>query len=156
MRAGALAAAWLAAGCATLPGTADAGRRALEDGLVAVMAPVQVPALAAVEAWEAGRGGGALSQLLLPARFVGFCFSEAGLCALHALDLAASPIHLVAGNGPAGIYRLDRFPMERATPALSSDSGELALYGVGGAAGAAIAYWFGAYYVPHLFHWFTG
>lgn len=155
-RAAALAVATLAAGCTAFPGAAQAGRRALEDGFVSLTAPVQVPVMAAREAWAAGGGEDGRSRFWLPLDFVGCCFVEAGLCALHALDLVATPVHVVVGNGPAGIYRTDVFPMERQRPAFGEETGELALYGIGSVAGAAIAWWFGSHYVPHLFRWFTG
>jgi len=144
------------AGCSAFPGAADAGRRLLADGFVSLTAPLQVPAMAARDAWAACAGEEGSSKALLPAWFVAFAFEHAGLCALHLVDLTAAPIHLVAGNRPPRIYRPWSLPMERDRDGvLGHEAGELALYGVAGVGGAAIAWWFGTSYVPHVFRWFV-
>jgi hypothetical protein len=157
LAAGALAATCLlGAGCSAFPGAADAGRRALHDTYVTFTAPVQVPCMAAVEAWAACSGEEGSPKVLVPVYFVGYALLEAGLCAMHTIDLTAAPIHLVVGNGPSPIYDTKPFPMERRTAAWSGDTGELGLYDVGGVAGAVVAYWFGTQYFPHIFHWVLG
>ena len=149
-------AAALISGCNTFPGAKAAGERLEVDAFVTFTAPLQVPWVAGREAWAACDGEGAFSKLWLPAYFVGFTFAEAGLSALHTLDIVAAPIHVIAGNGPPGIYRGCEFPLQRTAPLASRATGELALYGVAGAGGAAIGYWFATTYVPGIFSFFTG
>jgi len=154
--AAALAASALLQGCESFPGAAAAGQRAKVDAFVAVTSPVQVPWVAGREAWEACDGEGKSSKLLLPAYFVGFFVAHTGLAVAHTFDLVVTPIHLVAGNGPAGIYRGCEFPLERQAPLASRATGELALYGAAGVGGVLIAYWFTTYYVPALARHLTG
>lgn len=145
-----------AAGCSAFPHAADSGRRMAQDGFVVLTAPVQVPWVAAREAWAACPGGEGRSRLWLPVWFVGCACGEAVLGVLHAADLLAAPIHLCAGNGPAPIYRGCEFPLQRNVNFFSAPTGELALYGVAGTGGAAVAWWFGTTYVPGIFRFFTG
>lgn len=142
--------------CSTFPGAADAGRRFLVDGFVTLTSPVQVPAMAARDAWNSCTDDNEKSTFWLPAYFVGYTLYHTGLCALHTLDFAAAPIHLVVGNGPPRIYEPYALPMPRAADSnLGHEVGELALYDAAGIGGVVIAWWFGSTYVPHLFHWFT-
>ena len=155
LAAGVVAAALLQ-GCEASPGVAAAGDRFVVDGFVTFTSPLQVPWVAGREAWDACDGEEKASKLLLPAYFVGYLVAETGLATLHAIDLAATPIHLVAGNGPPGIYRRCEFPLERQAPLASRATGELALYGIAGVGGVVIAYWFGTVYVPALARHLTG
>lgn len=154
--AAALVAAALLSGCESTPGTAAAGQRAKVDAFVALTSPVQVPWVAGREAWEACDGEGGASKLLLPFCFVGYLVAHTGIAVLHAADLVVTPIHLVAGNGPPGIYRGCEFPLVRETSLASRKTGELALYGAAGIGGVFIAYWFTTYYVPALARHLTG
>jgi hypothetical protein len=154
--AGALVAAGLLSGCSAFPGARAAAGRMQLDAFVTLTAPLQVPWLAARAAWAEGAADSGAANLLLPIRLLGHCFAEAATCALHTLDLAAAPIHLVAGNGPAPIYAGCALPLERREPFASRATGELALYDVAGVGGAAIAWWFGTTYVPGIFRFFTG
>ncbi len=153
--AAALVAGALQQGCES-PGAAAAGERAKVDAFVTFTSPVQIPWVAGREAWEACDGEGKASKLLLPACFVGYFAAHTCYAVLHAADLVATPIHLVAGNGPAGIYRGCEFPLVREAPLASRQTGELALYGAAGIGGVLIAYWFTTYYVPALARHLTG
>jgi hypothetical protein len=156
MRAAALAAAvLLAPGCTAFPGAANGGRRALVDGFVSITAPVQVVWMAGRDAWQHCSGEEGSSKLLLPVWFVAHSFEHAGISALHFLDLFASPIHVVAGNGPPRIYEPYEWPMPRVEEApYGAEVGELALYGAAGVGGAIVAYWFATIYIPNLVSWF--
>lgn len=143
-------------GCETFPGAREAGRRLTVDGYVLVTSPIQVPWVAAKESWEACSGEAGSSKLLLPLYFVGYTVAHTGLAVLHTLDLVAAPIHVVAGNGPAGIYRGCEMPLVRQKPLFSPETGELALYDVAGTGGAVITYWFVFIYLPEAFSFFTG
>ena len=150
-----LAQGLIAPGCTTFAGAADAGRRALVDGYVAITAPIQVPAMAGRDAWNACSGEDGASKAWLPVFFVGYALQHAGLSALHLIDLAASPIHLVVGNPPPRIYVPYELPMPRYEDAsLGKETGELALYGVAGVGGAIVAWYFATIYLPHIFRWF--
>jgi hypothetical protein len=113
-----------------------------------------VPLVAGREAWE-WSGAEGRSRAWLPVAFVGGFVVHAGVAALHLLDVAATPIHFVAGNGPAEVYDGFDLPLARSQEPFGPEVGELALWGSAGAGGAAIAWWFGTSYVPHLFRWFT-
>jgi len=143
-------------GCAAFPGAAAAGERAKIDAFVAVTSPIQVPWVAGREAWDACDGEGKSSKLLLPAYFVGYLLAHTGLAVAHTADLVVTPIHLIAGNGPAGVYRGCEFPLERQAPLASRATGELALYGAASVSSVLIAYWFTTYYVPALARHLTG
>jgi len=146
----------LACGCSAFPDARATGERLKIDGFVAVTSPIQVPWVAARESWEACSGEGKSSKLLLPAYFVGYTLAHTGLALFHTLDLFAAPIHLFAGNGPAGVYRGCEMPLERVKPLFSRATGELALYDVAGTGGAVITYWFFVIYIPEAFSFFTG
>lgn len=145
----------LLSSCGTFEGTKAAAERLKVDAFVTFTSPIQIPWVAAREAWAACDGEHGSSRLLLPVYFVGYFVTETGLSALHAIDLAASPIHLIAGNGPPGIYRGCEFPLRREKYLISRETGELALYGVAGVGGAAITYWFVTAYIPNIFDTFT-
>jgi len=145
------------AGCSAFPGAADAGERVLVDGFVALTSPVQVPVMAARDAWNDCGSEHAAMMLLLPVFFVGRACEHVGLAAMHAVDLVAAPIHVCVGNGPPKIYVPYELPMAWYPDAkLGSEAGELALYDAAGVGGLVIAWWFTTIYVPHLFHWFAG
>ena len=152
--AGALLSA--ASACSAFPDAGATGERLKIDGFVLLTSPIGVPWVAAVESWSACSGDDGHSKLLLPVCFVGYTLAHTGLAVLHTLDLVAAPIHLVAGNGPAGIYRGCELPLVRDKPLASSATGELALYGVAGTGGVLIAYWFVAIYIPEAFSLITG
>jgi hypothetical protein len=145
-----------ASACSAFPDAAATGQRLKVDGFVLLTSPIGVPWVAATESWGACSGDEGHTKLLLPVFFVGYTLAHTGLAVLHTLDLVAAPIHLVAGNGPAAIYRGCELPLVREKPLVSSATGELALYGVAGTGGALIAYWFVAIYIPEAFSFWTG
>lgn len=138
------------AGCAAFPAPGNSADRLGQDLFVTATAPIQVPWLAARDAWEWSVGP-EQSGAWLPVAFVGGLLLHGGLATLHALDLVATPIHFIAGNGPAEVYAGCELPLERGVAPLGPAAGELALYGAAGVGGVAIAWWFGGTYVPHLF-----
>jgi hypothetical protein len=145
------------AGCAEFPGAGDAGRRVLVDGFVVLTSPVQVPAMAARDAWDDCGSDHPALLLLLPVFFVGRTVEHAVLAAMHGVDLVAAPIHACVGNGPPRIYEPYQLPMPWCTDSdLGHETGELALYDAAGVGGAVIAWWFATIYIPHLFHWIAG
>ena len=143
-------------GCSAFPGAKVAGERLKVDGYVFVTSPIQVPWVAARESWQACSGEEGSSKLLLPVYFVGYTLAHTGLATLHTLDLLAAPIHVVAGNGPAGIYRGCEMPLVRQKPLASAETGELALYDVAGTGGAVLTWWFFFIYIPEAFSFWTG
>lgn len=154
-RLAALALALPLAGCALFPAPGASARRLGHDLFVVASSPLQVPLVAARDAWE-WSGAPERSRAWLPVAFVGGVLVHGGLAVLHLADVAATPIHFVAGNGPAPTYDGFALPHRDAPEPLAPAAGELALYGVAGVGGAAIAWWFGGTYVPHLFRFFTG
>lgn len=151
-----LLASALLVGCDAFPGASVAGERLKVDGYVALTSPIQVPWVAARESWQACSGEEGSSKLLLPAYFLGYTLAHTGLAVAHTLDLFAAPIHVVAGNGPAGIYRGCEMPLVREKPLASAETGELALYDVAGTGGALLTYWFVFIYIPEAFSFWTG
>jgi hypothetical protein len=143
-------------GCDAFPGASVAGERLKVDGYVAITSPINVPWVAARESWQACSGDEGSSKLLLPCYFVGYTLAHTGLAVAHTLDLFAAPIHVVAGNGPAGIYRGCEMPLVRQKPLASAETGELALYDVAGTGGAVLTYWFVFIYIPEAFSLITG
>ncbi|MBL8840379.1 MAG: hypothetical protein JNL90_02495 [Planctomycetes bacterium] len=159
-RSGALAAAALAVassapGCMLFPAPAESARRLGQDLFVVVTAPLQVPWVAARDAW-AWTDSPDRSRAWVPLFFVGDLVLQSGLAALHAVDAAVAPLHFVAGNGPAGVYEGFALPHQPAATPLAPAAGEMLLWGAAGAGGAVVAWWFGGTYVPHLFRFFTG
>jgi hypothetical protein len=116
---------------------------------------VQIPLIAGRDAWRACSGEEGSTKLLLPVWFVVYSFEHAGLGALHLVDLAASPIHVIVGNPPAPIYEPWTFPLREIAPegTLGKETGHLALYGIAGVGGAVIAWWYTTIFIPHLFAW---
>ena len=149
-----LSAALGGSGC-TAVDFAATGERLGQDLFVVATSPLQVPCVAARDAWE-WTAEPDRSRAWLPIAFVGAVAVHGGLAALHALDVVAAPIHLVAGNGKADVYAGFDLPHVDAPAALGPAAGELALWGAAGVGGAAIAWWFGSSYVPHLFEVFGG
>ncbi|MBM4015395.1 MAG: hypothetical protein FJ293_10595 [Planctomycetes bacterium] len=141
-------------GCAAVD-VAATGERVGQDLFVVATSPLQVPWVAARDAWE-WTAAPERSRAWLPLAFLGGVVVHGGLAALHALDVVAAPIHLVAGNGKAQVYAGFDLPHVDAPAPLGPAAGELALWGAAGAGGAVIAWWFGASYVPNLFAVFGG
>ena len=143
-------------GCAAWPEGRAGGERALADAFVTLASPVEIPAMAARDAWKLCHDEPDDSVAWLPLAFLGFTLEHTGLSVLHTFDLAATPIHLLKGDGPPRIYQPYSLPMGRVPDAdLGGEAGELALYGIAAIGGSVIAWWFGTSYVPHLFHYFT-
>jgi hypothetical protein len=137
------------------PAPGASARRLGQDLWVVVTSPLQLPLVAGRESWEwCGEEG--RSRLWVPFVFVGELVIHGGLAALHGVDIVATPVHFIAGNGPAEVYDGFGLPLERTDAPLGPAAGVLLLWGAAGTAGAVIAWWFGSTYVPHLFHWFTG
>jgi hypothetical protein len=149
------AAASVGAGCSSID-VAATSERLGQDLFVVATSPLQLPWVAARDAWQWTTATPDRSPAWLPVAFVGNAMVHAGLAALHALDLVAAPIHLVAGNGPAEVYAGFDLPHVDAAAPLGPAAGELALWGAAGVGGAAIAWWFGSHYVPGLFELFAG
>lgn len=147
---GLLAAPLLLPGCAACPAPAASCERLGQDLFVVATSPLQVPWIAARDAWEwSGRPDH--SRGWLPVAFVGGVLLQTGLMALHAVDVAATPLHFVAGNGPAAVFDGCALPLERTAEPLGPAAGELALWGAAGVGGVVVGWWFGHTYVPHLF-----
>ncbi len=142
-------------GCAAFPAPAESARRLGQDLFVVVTAPLQVPWVAARDAWNFTDGPDH-SRGWVPLLFVGDCVLQTGLAAFHLIDVAATPLHFVAGNGPAAVYDGFSLPHQPADAPLAPAAGEMLLWGAAGAGGVVIGWWFGGTYVPHVFRFFAG
>lgn len=138
--------------CTTSADVHNGVDRFLVDGYVTLTSPIEVPAMAGRDAWNAIADGGPMAKLALPFVFVGYVGLHTGICALHTLDLVATPIHMIVGNGRPKVYEPYELPMPFVKDApIGQEAGELALYGVGTTGGLLVAYWYFFIHAPGFF-----
>lgn len=136
------------AGCASLPGLSGAGKRLAADLFVIGSAPLQIPAMAARDAWTEVRDPW-LRPVALPVKFVGRALLHTGLTLLHGVDLVALPLHVFRECEPVRIYEAYSLPMAFAPEAaIATEAGEIALWSAGAVGGVAVGYYFFGVYVP--------
>jgi hypothetical protein len=113
--------------------------------------PLQIPVMAGRDAallWDSPW----LSAATFPLAWPTLMLAHSGLVALHVLDLASAPLHLLNDLEAPQIYTVYEFPMRLEPDApLGEEALEMVLWSAGMLGGSAISYWFYVHYVPGLF-----